>query len=518
MDLNAFDTALSRKPFGDSPYVRDQMHLAFKRRLEGLSPSVPAAGHLLTALRRARPRTEYRALGDPLLRQAVQQLLAQETIGPRRNSLSPQVCAEVIEAVAQHVETGADHGPLQGDPVGAQWLGDPSDTPWVYSPGRDDGLLGRTFDRFVEQQFAAGLEQPDEGDLARLRQGYRLLGELLPLTSRGALSHTHLIGITSGTDAWAGKASSSQFTLVGIVFLNRKLLQNPWWVAEHLLHEALHQKLYDFRHAHSVLARDLDDSPHAPTEVRRVVSLWNVPGLDGNNRWNAHRTMAAFHVYVHLALLCSLAEQHAPRLRDVHGPLDAPSPMTSSRKAFERARYLAENLRSECWDELGLAGRRMVDWLSAVLDAMDQAPPPAGSFLHLILDRYLKEARRLRKAPASDDLATTLAALERSEAEAFREVLSAVGAEEQLHTVTAGPAPGPAREHDTGDHAAFAQQRHHIADTLLRLAPNGYSLDSLCRAPGPSADEMVRVMVEASSRELAAASSRPDQGRRTPRR
>ncbi|MGW6404519.1 hypothetical protein [Streptomyces sp. NPDC055134] len=64
------------------------------------------------------------------------------------------------------------------------------------------------------------------------------------------------------------------------------------------------------------------------------MSLWNIPGLDGNNRWNAHRAMAAFHVYVHLALLCSLAEQHAPRLRDIYGPLDAPSPMTPSRKAF----------------------------------------------------------------------------------------------------------------------------------------------------------------------------------------
>ncbi|MFE9566639.1 hypothetical protein ACFYM0_36715 [Streptomyces sp. NPDC006487] len=510
MDLNAFDTALSRKPFGDSPYVREQMHLAFKRRLEGLGASTPAARHLLTALQRARPQTEYRALGDPLLRQAVQQLLAQEVAGPGRNSLSPELCAQVIEAVAQHVETGAAHGPLQGDSAGAQWLGDPTDTPWIYSPGPDGGLLGQTFDRFVEQQFAAGLHRPDESDLERLRQGYRLLGELLPLTSRSALSHTHLIGITSGTDAWKGKASSSQFTMVGIVFLNRKLLQNPWWVAEHLFHEALHQKLYDFRHAHSMLVRDLDDSPHAPTEVRRVVSLWNVPGLDGSNRWNAHRTMAAFHVYVHLALLCSLAEQHAPRLRDVYGPLDAPSPMTPSRKAFERARYLAESLRAECWDELGLAGQRMVDWLNAVLDAMDQAPPPPGSFLHLILDRYLKEARRLRKAPVSDDLATTLAALGRSEAETFREVLSAVGAEDHLHTVTTEPAPRPAQEHETGNHAAFAHQRHHIADTLLRLAPNGYSLDSLCRTPGPSADEMVRVMVEASSRELAATSTRPD--------
>ncbi|MEU3794438.1 hypothetical protein [Streptomyces fructofermentans] len=507
MDLNAFDKALSRKPFGDSVYVREQMHLTFKRRLESLSISVPEARRLLTALEQATPQTEYRTLGDPLLRRAVQHLLTPEVVGPRRNVLSPQLSAQVIEVVAQHVETGAAHGPLQGDCGDAQWLGDPSRTPWIWSPGQDRGFAGETFTRFIEQQFGAGLAQPTEDDLAVLRQGYQILEELMPLTSHGALSHTHLIGLTPGTGAWAGKASSSQFTVVGIFFLNRKLLQNPWWVAEHLLHEALHQKLYDFRHAHSLLARDLDDSPNAPADVCRVVSLWNAPGVDGSNRWDVHRAMAAFHVYVHLALLCSLAEEHAPRLRGAYGPLDAPKPMTPSRKAFERAHYLAESLRSECWDELGLAGRRMVDWLDAVLNAMDQAPPPSGSFLHLVIDRYLKEARRLREAPVTDDLAATLTTLGHSEAETFREVLSAVGAKHHLDTFTAQPTPRPAHGADADHHTAFAQQRHHIADTLLQLAPNGYSLDSLCPPPGPSADEMVRAMVEASSRELATTSA-----------
>ncbi|MFE1265223.1 hypothetical protein ACFW5X_32465 [Streptomyces albogriseolus] len=507
MDLKAFDTALSRKPFGDSIYMHEQMHLTFKRRLGKLSTSVPAAHHLLAALQQATPQAEYRTLGDPLLRRAVQQLLTQEIVGSQQNALSSQVSAQVIEAVAQHVETNAAHGPLQADAADAQWLDDPSRTPWIWSPSQNRGFLGEAFSRLIEQQFGAGLTQPSDNDLALLRQGFRILDELLPLTARAALSHTQLIGITSGTDAWMGKSSTSQFTVVGIFFLNRKLIQNPWWVAEHLLHEALHQKLYDFRHAHSMLVRDLNDSPNVPAEGRRVVSLWNAPGLDGSNRWNSHRAMAALHVYVHLALLCSLAEQHAPRLRGTYGPLDAPSPMTPSRKAFERAHYLAESLRAECWDELGLAGRRMVDWLQAILDAMDETPPPDGSFLHLILDRYIKEARRLRNAPVSNDLATTLAALGRSEAETFRKVMSVVGAKDNLDRSATEPVPPLAQDHHADDHTTFAQQRHHIADTLLRLAPNGYSLDSLCQLPGASADEMVRCMVETSSQELATTSA-----------
>src|SRR5262249_2270341 len=146
-----------------------------------------------------------------------------------------------------------------------------------------------------------------------------------------------------------------------------------------------------------------------------VVSLWNTPGLDASNCWNTHRAVAAFHVYVHLALFCTLAEQRAPEFESVYGRLDAPPAMTNSRRAFERARYLGENLRSSCWPELGLAGRRLVEWLGSILDALDPSPPPFGSYLHLILDRYLMEAAKVQQKPPSGNLARQLAVLIRAE-------------------------------------------------------------------------------------------------------
>jgi hypothetical protein len=501
MELNEFDAVLSRRPFGDSTYLHEQMHAAFRRRLESIGPSVPAGRRLLSALEQADPQAEYRVLGDPLVRRAVQQLVIEEAAGHRRQ-FPPHLCAQVLEAAERHVRAGATSGPLQGDPAAARWLGEPSRTPWIWSPGQGDDFLGRTFGGLVEWQFGAGLCAATDADVTALRDAARLLDEVVPLTSRSALSHTHLIGLTPGTGAWKGKASTSQFTVTGVIFLNRTLLTNPWWVAEHLLHEALHQKLYDFRHAHSMLVRDLGTVPEGPSgEARRVVSLWNVPGPDGSNRWNTHRAMAAFHVYVHLALFACLAERLAARLRDRYGPLDAPRPMTPSRKAFDRAHYLGESLRTVCWEELGVAGRYLVDWLSSVLGAMDPAPPPPGASLHLLMDRYLREARRLRKLPPSDGLARVLQRLAVAEADAFRAILSAVGARAPRDEAAAGPAPERA-----GDHGEFfARRRRHIADTLLRLAPNGYSLDALPRTAGGSADDMVRDMVEASSRELATA-------------
>src|SRR5262249_52940758 len=157
--------------------------------------------------------------------------------------------------------------------------------------------------------------------------------------------------------------SSSQFRLSGTFFLTRSRLSSPWWVAEHLFHEALHQQLYDFRHGHSLLV-----PIYGEREGAKVCSLWNPPDSTRSNFWDTDRVLAAFHVYVNLALFCTLAEQRTTELSDVYGP---PDRMTGSRHAITRAHYLAEQLKATCWRELGLAGASLVDWLCSILDALD---------------------------------------------------------------------------------------------------------------------------------------------------
>lgn len=109
-----------------------------------------------------------------------------------------------------------------------------------------------------------------------------------------------------------------------------------------------------------------------------MISLWNTPGLSASNSWDPHRSFAAFHVYVHLAYFCALAEERAPGLERAYGRLNVPPSMTDSSKAFARARYLGEKLQSACWPELGLAGQKMVDWLFSILNAIDPIPAPVG--------------------------------------------------------------------------------------------------------------------------------------------
>src|SRR5205807_2295540 len=88
-------------------------------------------------------------------------------------------------------------------------------------------------------------------------------------------------------------------------------------------------------------------------------------------------------------------EQRASELESAYGPFHG---MIQSHKALDRAHYLGEKLKEDCWDELGTAGQGLVDWLTAVLEFLDPSPPPKGAYVHLCLDLYESEANRVAAA------------------------------------------------------------------------------------------------------------------------
>lgn len=499
-DLASFDAILSQgRPFGDSSYLHEQMRDAFKRRIEMIGSKLAVGHQLLDVLNRVDEERQYRVLGDPLVRAVIQQALWQIDTG-NQTVLSLEECDEVLRESVRYVESGGG-SPLASGAVQADHLGSASRTAWIWTTKSSDNIFGRSFQRLVAAEYAESLCTPSSDDIAMLQKATRLLEELFPLLARSALSHAHVIGVFPGTGSWEKVASSSQFRLTGAIFLNKTTLKNPWWLAEHLLHESLHQKLYDFRHAHSLLARDDPNAPDLPADVGKVVSLWNTPGLDASNSWDPHRTIAAFHVYVHLALFCTVAEQRAPEFESIYGRLDVPPAMTNSRRAFERARYLGENLRSSCLAELGVAGQRMVEWFCSVLDALDPCPAPPGSHLHLLLDRYLMEAAKVQQIfPPSPTLESQLARLIRDEIVSTNALLATMNAEAEKINFTTGLAQCSNLEQGT----AFPQIRRLVAETLFRLAPDGYTLEPPSCTTTRTPVELVREMVETSSHELAA--------------
>ena len=126
--------------------------------------------------------------------------------------------------------------------------------------------------------------------------------------------------------------------------------------------------------------------------------------------------------------------------------------------------------------------------------------------MHLLLYRYLKEAQSVDMGHPSVKPASELAAVMEDEVERTRAVLRALQAHDELAQfesdlrilATEGVAP------------ALPAVRRLIADTLLELSPDGYSLGGSPFEGSPgrtvelSPEQMVNEMVELSSLKLAA--------------
>ncbi|NML43200.1 hypothetical protein HHL11_05520 [Ramlibacter sp. G-1-2-2] len=484
------EALVQHRAFGDSAYIVGQLEVAFLRRLERVAEAIPAAGELVAAFARCDAQQRYRLAGNTVLRCAVQHAYTRLETG-KDVGLTLAESEQVILRTLQHLAEGRGGTPHENGSIALQRLGDQDFHGWIWNDAYPDDAYGHAFRRILDLEYGGVLCSIDDSELAMLRQGEQLLRELLPDLGRSALTHAHQVGCFPDLGFWRGKVSSSQIRMGGTIFLNRNMLRNPWCTAEHLLHESLHQKLYDFRHGHSLLDVDapMENSP-------RVVSLWNAQEFNRANHWDTHRAFAAFHVYAQLALLATLAERRAGELEPRYGPFRG---MVSSRKALDRARYLGEELHTQCASHLGLAGLRMRDWLMTILEHLDPAPPPRGAYVHLMLDLYVREANRMEMLLRAPDVAPAfvreLANAAELEIEASRYILSAVGAQPQLEQLDRQLAQ-PEQQ--------FPEVRRCIAQALLQASPSGYGLNTRAK-DGFDADLAVRRMVELGSDNLVLA-------------
>jgi hypothetical protein len=388
--LGAIERALvAHTAFGDSRYIFDQLRTCLTYRLERLADHSGAARDLLDALCAAGSDGYEHVLGDTVVRCSILHAHIQLVTSDRSpRALTVEDCELVLAATARHVREGKRDTPLSDGSLSR--LGPDDHQPWLWSDEHPDDIFGRCLRYLLRQQYNAIPVAPSDTEQAHVTRGIRLLEELVPDLARSALRHAHTLALVPNAGRWTNVASCSQFDLGGTIFLGRSSV-NPWWIAEHVLHEALHQKFYDFRHGHSLL--DLDLAQKTPLPVR---ALWNPPRLHKANQWHVHRVFAAFHVYTHLTLFAMVAEQREEELAHEYGPMHE---TVDSLRAFERAWYLGERLREDCWELLGTAGRQMVDWLLAALGFMNPSPPPPGADIHLYLDRYVRESREAESTP-----------------------------------------------------------------------------------------------------------------------
>lgn len=496
--LDIYDSQLAQyRPFGDSDYLHEQLQVRYGGRLQKISAFMRVARELSRALDQATARTRYHTIGDPVVRHTVQEALRQVVRGTH-DGLPLAACEDIFRETIRHLERGACAGPLESGVAERRRLGTDPHHGYVWSEEHPDDVFGRRFRGMIRDYFPAEAScTPRPGDFERLTKGAELLDMLLPVSSRSALSHARVVVAFHGR-----KASCSDFRVGGTILINRDMLGNPWWVAEHLLHESLHQKLYDFRHTHSLLKKDLSPQLSSSSEGAATIDpIWNAGGANGSTHWDTFRSVAAFHVYVHLALFCLQAERRKAELVNQFGAADGSLPAPIQwHKAFERAQYLGRKIKEYAWQELGPAGRLLVDWLLSTLNAIDAVPPPPESvYLHLLLERYATEATLMANKSLSPELATQLAKLMNDEAETVHGLLTASEAgREDVERLD----DAVARRSDEGAEAAFLRFRTTVTTILQALSPDGYGLHRPSSAEASAPELMIKTMVERSSQQL----------------
>ncbi|MFI1380464.1 aKG-HExxH-type peptide beta-hydroxylase [Embleya sp. NPDC020886] len=491
LPVDELDELLAKHPFGDSDYVTSRLHACYRRRLESIGDRLPLAREVLDALDRADAQTRYRIVGDTVFRCAVQYLHVQiEDEIPY--GIPSEHCREILRRAIRNLDAGV---PGLLGPELSDHLGTASHYGWVW---RDDGpetVVTDAFRDIVAAHYGLTLHTPGDDELAMVAKAVRLLEEVLPKVTRSVLSHTHLLAVFAPVGQWEATRSSSEYKVSGTIFLNQRTLCNPWALAEHLLHESLHQQLYDLRAGHTLLVPDF-----ARADRPLVHSLWNMPDSTRGNHWDVHRALAAYHVYVYLALFTRAAResdgdrQYTKR----YGPIE----MTGPRTALARARYLREQIgREQYRRELGPAGHRTVDWLDTVLDVVDPDPQVEESFVHLLLDRFWREASMIRSMASDDtidaEVRSLIPGLLADEVQCARSALTAIGHDPTSfdQAVETSEAQEPFER--------FASVRKVIAQTLLDACPRRYEL-----SPARDVDEGVRDMVERSSAVLMKALDR----------
>ena len=203
-------------------------------------------------------------------------------------------------------------------------------------------------------------------------------------------------------------------------------------------------------------------------------SYGNPPGLNGANVWDPRRAIAAFHVYVHLALFCTVAEQRAAELESIYGRVDALPTMTKSRIAFERAHYLGENRRIRVLARTR-AGRAANGGVAKFHTPMLWILYSTSTRFHIFTwywSRYLKEtSKKSSSNPLLLAVQRNWRPLSETRQQFTQTLLQLLGAQAEAEELSINLAKFSNFE----DASTFSQVRRFIAATLLKLAPDGYT-------------------------------------------
>lgn len=186
----------------------------------------------------------------------------------------------------------------------------------------------------------------------KIRQAFKMLQRLFPDWPE-MFSHTQLIVLVRSAPG-VGRIFESASTdkLASLILLSDRAIQSTHHLAEALLHEATHNKLYDIWSSVGILA----EGAHNPG--LGVAVSWLRDGDDwSGNKWAVSRSLAALHVYLHLIIF----------LDRLCKEID----VSSRREEFlKRAQYVYVGLQECSRSLLKKDGEALLDWLGDNLNEL----------------------------------------------------------------------------------------------------------------------------------------------------
>jgi hypothetical protein len=253
---------------------------------------------------------------------------------------------------------------------------------WAGEQG-DRTLTGITPMVFLKNSPNSVFHHPTEEESRNLRQGIALLRDLFPLLTPSILRHIDVIALVS-TEPAHGEAgppggnplstdpfiSCSSSPSPGVILVNPSVLTNPWYIAEIILHEGLHSKLYDVMATHNLLRPN-----YTQEESAKLHPLWHM----SSESWDVQRSLFAMHVYAHLALFFQRVARSFDALAPRFGPLHVIDAGLSMRRSLDRAHFLGMKLAEVGTRDLGPAGHLLLAQLQEMLLVLEGASAEGAS-------------------------------------------------------------------------------------------------------------------------------------------
>lgn len=219
-------------------------------------------------------------------------------------------------------------------------------------------LLGLFADAFGGTEGYCDVVPAGPSDIAVLEDALQIVVSAHPSLAAATLAHNSVVVLVEGDHAFE---SASNAMIPHAIFVNRTVLADPVRVAEIILHECVHQKLYDLYLLHPLLPPGYD-----PDSASTVFPPWQ------RERWSYDRAFAAAHVYVHIAAFydAMLGKETSPAIARDRRTL-----------AVTRAQYLISTLTNSPERIASRKGQEFLNWLEHGLHAIEPDSAIRGTIL-----------------------------------------------------------------------------------------------------------------------------------------